>query len=178
MLVLEGALAAVARDGNIKFYGGEPTLHSDGLLQAMRYLRARGFQGLFTIYSNGVKARTLIHLLESDPQSEAVLNYSIYLGRDADPLPAHAKELLEAWSRANPLWLFSGYKVLYHAGAGTDMVLTTTGSPPTTCSRAASCVFRCSRRVVSTTFLCTVLECGAPLWSTFTGSGAPHSWDC
>ena len=78
----------MAPDGNIKFYGGEPTLHSESLLEAMRFLRARGFAGLFTIYSNGVKARTLIHLLESDPQSEAVLNYSIYLGRDADPLPA------------------------------------------------------------------------------------------
>jgi hypothetical protein len=120
--VLDGALAAVAPDGNIKFYGGEPTLHSDSLLEAMRYLRAGGFQGLFTIYSNGVKARTLIHLLESDPQSEAVLNYSIYLGRDAEPLPAPARACLEAWARANPQRLFSGYKVLYHAGAGTDMV--------------------------------------------------------
>jgi hypothetical protein len=120
--VLEGALAAVAKDGNIKFYGGEPTLHSDSLLQAMRFLRERGFQGLFTIYSNGIKARTLIRLLESEPQSEAVLNYSIYLGRDADPLPAPAKALLEAWSRANPMRLFSGYKVLYHAGAGAEMV--------------------------------------------------------
>lgn len=120
--VLDGALAAVAPDGNIKFYGGEPTLHSQGLLQAMRYLREHGFQGLFTIYSNGVKARTLIDLLERDPQSEAVLNYSIYLGRDADPLPAHAKASLEAWARANPQRLFSGYKVLYHVGAGTDMV--------------------------------------------------------
>jgi hypothetical protein len=119
--VLEGALAAVAPDGNIKFYGGEPTLHSDSLLEAMRFLRTRGFRGLFTIYSNGVKAQTLIRLLESDPKSEAVLNYSIYLGRDADPLPAHAKACLESWSRAHPQRLFSGYKVLYHAGAGAAM---------------------------------------------------------
>jgi hypothetical protein len=120
--VLEGVLAAIAPDGNIKFYGGEPTLHSDSLLEAMRFLRTRGFQGLFTIYSNGVKAQTLIRLLESDPRSEAVLNYSIYLGRDADPLPTHAKARLEAWSRAHPQRLFSGYKVLYHAGAGAAMV--------------------------------------------------------
>jgi hypothetical protein len=120
--VLDGALAVVAPDGNIKFYGGEPTLHRESLREAMRYLRARGFTGLFTIYSNGVKAQTLIDLLESDPQSEAVLNYSIYLGRDADPLPAHAKALLEAWGRAHPQRLFTGYKVLYHAGAGTTMV--------------------------------------------------------
>ena len=100
------------------------SLHStsDSLRHAMQFLRQRGFQGLFTIYSNGVKARTLIDLLESDPQSEAVLNYSIYLGRDAEPLPGPAKALLEAWGRAHPQRLFSGYKVLYHAGAGAAMV--------------------------------------------------------
>jgi len=119
--ILEAALAAVAPDGNIKFYGGEPTLHSTGLRDAMRFLRARGFRGLFTIYSNGVKAQTLLDLLESDPQSEAVLNYSIYLGRDAEPLPAHAKTLLETWGREHPQRLFTGYKVLYHAGAATGM---------------------------------------------------------
>ncbi|MBM3225070.1 MAG: DUF547 domain-containing protein [Candidatus Tectomicrobia bacterium] len=120
--VLDSALATVAQDGNIKFYGGEPTLHSESLLAAMRYLRARGFSGLFTIYSNGVKARTLIDLLDSDLQSEAVLNYSIYLGRDAEPLPTSAKALLEAWGREHPMRLFTGYKVLYHVGAGVDMV--------------------------------------------------------
>ena len=78
--VLDEALASLAPDGNIKFYGGEPTLHADGLIEAMRYLRARGFRGLFTIFSNGVKARALIAILESDPRSEAVLNYSIYHG--------------------------------------------------------------------------------------------------
>jgi hypothetical protein len=116
--VLDAALRAVAADGNVKFYGGEPTLHTDGLIDAMRYLRGGGFRGLFTIYSNGVRAGHLIRALESDPKSEAVLNYSIYTGRDADPLPAHAKERLEEWSRAHPMRLFSSYKALYHAGAG------------------------------------------------------------
>jgi hypothetical protein len=86
----------------------------------MRYLREHGFVGLFTIYSNGVRARKLIEMLESDPHSEAVLNYSIYVGRDAEPLPPHARELLEEWSRAHPMRLFSGYKVLYQAGAGAE----------------------------------------------------------
>lgn len=116
--VLEEALRHVARDGNIKFYGGEPTLHSDSLIAAMRSLRERGFVGLFTIYSNGVRARHLLRILESDPKSEAVLNYSIYAGRDAEPLPEHARVALEGWSRAHPMRVFSGYKVLYHAGAG------------------------------------------------------------
>jgi Protein of unknown function, DUF547/Radical SAM superfamily len=121
--VLDAAAAAVAADGNIKFYGGEPTLHADAIIAAMRHLRARGFRGLFTIFSNGVRARSLIRILESDPRSEAVLNYSIYLGRGAPPLPARAKALLENWSRANPLRLFSGYKVLYRVGAAVDQRL-------------------------------------------------------
>jgi len=40
------------------------------------------------------------------------------MGRDADPLPEHSKVALEAWSRENPMRVFSGYKVLYEAGAG------------------------------------------------------------
>ena len=85
----------VATDGNIKFYGGEPTLHAEAIIDAMAYLRARGFRGLFTIFSNGVKAERLIDILDSDARSEAVLNYSIYHGRDAEPLPPHAKQRLE-----------------------------------------------------------------------------------
>ena len=101
--VLDSAAAAVAPDGNIKFYGGEPTLHVEGLIEAMRHVRGRGFRGLFTIFSNGVRARALIRVLDSDPRTEAVLNYSIYLGRDAEPLPERAKDLLEAWAtRASP----------------------------------------------------------------------------
>ena len=121
--VLAAAAAAVAPDGNIKFYGGEPSLHVDGLIAAMRSLRDRGFRGLFTVYSNGVRAGALIRILESDPRSEAVLNYSIYLGRDAEPLPPRARARLEDWSRANPLRLFSGYKVLYRVGAAVDQAL-------------------------------------------------------
>ena len=122
--VLEGALAAVAKDGNIKFYGGEPTLHSDSLLQAMRFLRARGFQGLFTIYSNGIKARTLIRLLESGPQSEAVLNYSrqcpspytihLYVVRSDAPIGPRACSLsvLMPTSAPNPYSYPSAKRVL------------------------------------------------------------------
>ncbi len=118
--LLDAVLTHVAADGNIKFYGGEPTLHADGLIEAMRYLRARGFRGLFSIFSNGVKARTLLRLLESDPRTEAVLNYSIYLGRDAEPLPEASRAALEEWARAHPMRMFSGYKVLYRVGAGVN----------------------------------------------------------
>ncbi len=116
--VLDQALASVATDGNIKFYGGEPTLHAPAIIDAMRYLRGHGFRGLFTIFSNGVKAQRLIDILESDAHSEAVLNYSIYHGRDAEPLPTPVKTLLEAWAAAHPHRIFQGYKVLFHAGAG------------------------------------------------------------
>jgi hypothetical protein len=116
--VLDQAAKSVASDGNVKFYGGEPTLHAEAIIAAMRGLRARGFNGLFTIFSNGVRADRLIAILDSDPKSEAVLNYSIYHGRDADPLPAHAMESLEGWARDHPHRLFQGYKILFHAGGG------------------------------------------------------------
>jgi hypothetical protein len=86
----------------------------------MAWLRAHGFRGLFTIFSNGVKADRLLAILDRDPRSEAVLNYSILHGRDADPLPAPARAALEDWARAHPNRIFQGYKVLFHAGAGTD----------------------------------------------------------
>jgi hypothetical protein len=59
-------------------------------------------------------------MLESDPRTEAVLNYSIYLGRDAEPLPEASRTALEEWARAHPMRMFSGYKVLYRVGAGVD----------------------------------------------------------
>jgi hypothetical protein len=116
--VLDQALATLAADGNLKFYGGEPTLHTAEIVAAIRYCRARGFRGLVTVFSNGVQAEKLIAILESDPRTEAVLNYSIFHGRDAEPLPPAAKERLETWAAAHPGRLFKGYKVLFHAGGG------------------------------------------------------------
>ena len=95
------------------------TLHSRAIIDAIGYVRSRGFVGLVTVFSNGMKAARLIEILESDARTEAVLNYSIYQGRDADPLPPRAKEKLEAWSAAHLGRIFKGYKVLFHAGAGT-----------------------------------------------------------
>lgn len=116
--VLDQARRSVAADGNLKFYGGEPTLHAAAIIDAMAWLRAHGFRGLFTIFSNGIKADRLLAILDSDPRSEAVLNYSILHGRDAEPLPAHARAALEDWARAHPNRLFQGYKILFHAGGG------------------------------------------------------------
>ncbi|MEE2778454.1 MAG: DUF547 domain-containing protein [Acidobacteriota bacterium] len=118
--VLDQALATLARDGNLKLYGGEPTLHTDEIIAAIRYCRERAFEGLVTVFSNGIQAEKLIRILESDGRSEAVLNYSIYHGRDAEPLPEASKSRLENWSRTHPNRIFQGYKVLFHAGSGTD----------------------------------------------------------
>ncbi|MDX1385182.1 MAG: DUF547 domain-containing protein [Thermoanaerobaculia bacterium] len=118
--VLDQALRTLAADGNLKFYGGEPTLHTEEIVAAIRYCREHGFAGLVTVFSNGVQADKLIRILESDPRSEAVLNYSIYHGRDAEPLPTAAKEALESWARQHPGRIFQGYKVLFHAGSGSD----------------------------------------------------------
>jgi hypothetical protein len=118
--ILDQALATLADDGNLKFYGGEPTLHTAGILEAIQYCREKGFAGLVTVFSNGIQADKLIEILESDGRCEAVLNYSIYHGRNAEPLPEPAREKLEAWALANPNRLFQGYKVLFHAGSGTD----------------------------------------------------------
>ena len=52
-----GARARSRTDGNLKFYGGEPTLPRRGIVEAMRYCRERGFRGLFTVFSNGVQGR-------------------------------------------------------------------------------------------------------------------------
>jgi hypothetical protein len=116
--VLDQAVRTLAPDGNLKFYGGEPTLHHEDVKAAIRHVRGRGFRGLITVFSNGIKAERLLDILESDPRSEAVLNYSIWHGRDAEPIPAHARARLESWAAANPGRLFQGYKVLFHAGSG------------------------------------------------------------
>jgi hypothetical protein len=119
--VLDQALATLANDGNLKFYGGEPTLHTDEIVAAIRYVREQGFGGLVTVFSNGIQAEKLLAILESDERSEAVLNYSILNGRDAEPMPPSAKERLEHWAERNPNRLFQGYKVLFHAGSGAGL---------------------------------------------------------
>ncbi len=119
--VLDQALRTLASDGNLRFYGGEPTLHTAEIIEAIEYTRAHGFHGLISVFSNGIQADKLIRILESDARSEAVLNYSIFHGRDAEPIPDHARVKLEAWSSLHPNRIFKGYKVLFHAGAGTDL---------------------------------------------------------
>ena len=84
--------ATVAADGNIKFYGGEPTLHArrDHRRHALP-ARARLPRPVHHLLERREGASGCIDILDSDARSEAVLNYSIYHGRDAEPLPPHAQ---------------------------------------------------------------------------------------
>src|SRR5206468_3941547 len=83
-------------------YGGEPTLDPANMRESMAFLRAGGFRGWITLFTNGVLAERLIALLEADEQCEAVLNYSILHGRDAEPLPRAAYRRLADYARRPP----------------------------------------------------------------------------
>ena len=78
--VLDRALALVDPDGNLKVYGGEPTLELADLLDAIRYLRAGGFTGWITVFSNGVLADRVIALLEADPTGVDVFRAGLDFG--------------------------------------------------------------------------------------------------
>lgn len=97
---LEYALALVAPNGCLKFFGGEPTLYPGEVLDAVRYLQEHGFSGTFRVYTNGVRADALLGLLEAVPSMDAVLNYSILHGRGAPPIPEPAMRKLLAFPGA------------------------------------------------------------------------------
>ncbi len=115
---LDAVLALVAPDGTIKFYGGEPTLDIENLLWAMRYLRAHGFTGWLTIFSNGVQADRVLTALEADVRTDVVLNYSILHGVDAEPLPAEALARLKVYAAAHPNRISSSHAGVYPFGPG------------------------------------------------------------
>ncbi len=104
--VLDAALRWVHPDGVLKVYGGEPTLDLPALLAALRFLRAGGFRGWFTIFSNGVLAERVIAILEGDAATEVVLNRSILYGEGAEPLPEPSRARLARYAAAHPgrLW--------------------------------------------------------------------------
>jgi organic radical activating enzyme len=119
---LNATLAMVPSDGTIKFYGGEPTVAPDNLLWAMRRLRELGFRGWLTIFSNGVLADRLIKLLEADDRTDAVLNYSILHGEDAEPIPADSLAKLQAFAAAHPNRIYSSHAGVFPFGRGVDFV--------------------------------------------------------
>ncbi len=119
---LTAALGLVPLDGTIKFYGGEPTIAPDNLLWAMRRLRERGFQGWFTIFSNGVLADRIVKLLEADDKTDVVLNYSILHGEDADPIPPDSLARLKAFDAAHPGRITSSHAGVFPFGRGVNFV--------------------------------------------------------
>jgi hypothetical protein len=82
------------------------------------YLRAGGFRGWITYFTNGVQADRVIALLDADDRSEAVLNYSILHGQGAEPLPPGARRRLEAYARRRPGVLFTSHPDLIPVGPG------------------------------------------------------------
>jgi len=118
--VLDRALGLVDPDGNLKVYGGEPTLELADLPDAIRYLRAGGFTGWITVFSNGVLADRVIALLEADARIEVVLNFSIATGVDAEPLPARSRRLLADYAGRRPGVLFLSHPDLVPVGRGAD----------------------------------------------------------
>lgn len=115
---LDAVRQLVPDDGTIKFYGGEPTLDIANVIWAMAYLRRAGFTGWFTVFTNGVQADRVIAALEADPRSDAVLNYSILHGIDAEPLPAPALAKLRSWAAAHPGRIYSSHASVLPFGPG------------------------------------------------------------
>jgi len=122
--LLEAALQTVVNheQGTLKFYGGEPTLHHETIIQAIAYVRERGFQGAIVIYSNGIQAERLLHILKADPlgRTTASLNYSITTGDGAPPMPAQALTQLEAYEQDHPGAIAIGHAAVVDSGRGVD----------------------------------------------------------
>ncbi len=142
------ALALVAHRGSLKFYGGEPTLDVENQKWALSYLRQSGFEGTFTIFSNGIRAKALLDILETDARTLAVLNYSIATGRGEKPLPHVSQYVLEDWANAHPNRLFVSHDFVVPVGRQAEGDAYSEGTLPTHC-------FRC--------------------WPTLTSSGMIHA---
>ncbi|MGQ0540232.1 MAG: radical SAM protein [Blastocatellia bacterium] len=117
---LDMILEVVPMDATIKFYGGEPTIDFENVIWAMSYLRKKGFAGWFTIFSNGVLAERVIKILESDEDTDVVLNYSILHGVDAEPIPPAALEKLKDYEKVNPGRIYSSHAGVFPYGRGAE----------------------------------------------------------
>ena len=113
---LQYALQLVAKQGSLKFYGGEPTLDTENLLWAIQRLRELGFCGTITIFSNGIRAHDLITLLCADDQILAVLNYAIATGTGEKPLPNASLKLLQQFATDSPNRIFVSHDFVVPVG--------------------------------------------------------------
>lgn len=121
---LDAALRTVMMNalGTIKFYGGEPTLNHKNVIWAIAYLRQHEYTGTIVIYSNGIQAEHLLHILESDPlhKTTASLNYSITTGDGAPQMPRKSLELLEQYEREHEGAIAIGHPDVVDSGRGVD----------------------------------------------------------
>jgi len=126
----DDAAAALMRillpEGRVKLYGGEPTLHEEHLIDLVRDLRSLGYEGRWTIFSNGIRARTLIRMLESDPPgdtsegSDAYLNYRIWNGIGVEPIPPGRRTILTDWAKLHPGRIWLSHEDVLEVGAAED----------------------------------------------------------
>jgi MoaA/NifB/PqqE/SkfB family radical SAM enzyme len=115
---LELVLKLIESTGNIKFYGGEPTLDHENILWAIQYLRSRGFSGWFTVFSNGIQSRRIVEFLDFDPRVEVTLNYSILHGKGAEAIPSSDLSRLQRYENKKPGRIFSSHPDLVPIGQG------------------------------------------------------------
>lgn len=114
--VLRAAVRTVARHGSLKIYGGEPTMDAENLRWALRRLRALGFEGAVTIFSNGLKPKVLTGALAMDPGVRVVLNYAIATGTGEESLPPRALAHLCAYHAAKPGRIFLSHDFVVPVG--------------------------------------------------------------
>lgn len=133
--VLLAAVRLVAARGSLKFYGGEPTLALGNVRWAMSRLRELGFDGTFTIFSNGIRARALLEILSGDPRTLAVLNHAIATGRGERRLPAASLECLRRFADANPDRVFVSHEFILPIGRQEGGAERTAGQERTDCFR-------------------------------------------
>lgn len=136
--VLKAAAAIVSPCGSLKIYGGEPTLFPENLVWSVRRLRELGFAGALTLFSNGIRARALLTILESDPlaNARAVLNYSIATGRGERPLPPASLRLLRDYAERYPDRLYLSHDFVIPVGrhSGAE-AYADNAAPPRQCFR-------------------------------------------
>ena len=122
--ILDAATRLVPPDATIKFYGGEPTIDADNVIWAFARLREKGFTGWLTIFSNGVLGERIVKILDSDPKSDVVLNYSILHGEDAEPIPPKSLQVLKDYAAQNPERIYSSHAGVFPYGRGVNFVET------------------------------------------------------
>lgn len=103
---LRAAVSLVGRRGSLKIYGGEPTLDARALRCAIGGLRAVGFEGAITLFSNGLRPRVLVDMLESDDRTFVVLNRAIATGEGELPIPSRSLAVLASFEAADPGRIF------------------------------------------------------------------------